>query len=53
MSGDWDYLLRIVAIDVPDYERFLMEILLEHPAVGGASSHFALSMTKYATALPV
>lgn len=53
MSGDWDYLLRIVAIDVPDYERFLREILLEHPAVGGASSHFALSMTKYATALPL
>ncbi len=42
MSGDWDYLLRIVAQDVTDYERFLMTILLEHPAVGGASSHFAL-----------
>jgi DNA-binding Lrp family transcriptional regulator len=53
MSGDWDYLLRIVATDVADYERFLMQILLEHPAVGGASSHFALSMTKYSTALPL
>jgi DNA-binding Lrp family transcriptional regulator len=53
MSGDWDYLLRIVAIDVPDYERFLMNVLLEHPSVGGASSHFALSLTKYTTALPV
>ena len=53
MSGDWDYLLRIVVADVSDYERFLMNILLEHPAVGGASSHFALSMTKYTTALPL
>lgn len=53
MSGDWDYLLRVVAADVSGYERFLMDVLLEHPAVGGASSHFALSMTKYATALPV
>jgi Lrp/AsnC family transcriptional regulator len=53
MSGDWDYLLRIVAIDVSDYERFLMHVLLEHPSVGGASSHFALSMTKYSTALPL
>jgi len=53
MSGDWDYLLRIVAVDVSDYERFLMNILLEHPSVGGASSHFALSMTKYSTALPL
>ncbi|KQM54479.1 AsnC family transcriptional regulator [Sphingomonas sp. Leaf208] len=53
MSGDWDYLLRIVAIDVSDYEHFLMNTLLEHPSVGGASSHFALSLTKYTTALPL
>jgi Lrp/AsnC family transcriptional regulator len=53
MSGDWDYLLRIVAADVSGYERFLMNILLEHPSVGGASSHFALSLTKYTTALPL
>lgn len=53
MSGEWDYLLRIVAADVADYERFLMRVLLEHPSVGAASSHFALSQTKYTTALPV
>lgn len=53
MSGDWDYLLRIVAADVADYERFLMRTLLEHPAVGAASSHFALSLTKFTTAIPV
>ncbi|MCP3732719.1 Lrp/AsnC family transcriptional regulator [Sphingomonas sp. MG17] len=53
MSGDWDYLLRIVAIDVADYNAFLMGRLLNHPSVDGGSSHFALSMTKYTTALPV
>lgn len=53
MSGDWDYLLRIVVADVDDYNRFLMQTLLAHPSVAGASSHFALSMTKYTTALPV
>ncbi len=53
MSGDWDYLLRIVARDVSNYEQFLMHVLLEHPSVGSASSHFALSMTKYTTALPL
>lgn len=53
MSGDWDYLLRVVVADVEDYERFLMRVLLEHPSVGGASSHFALSLTKYTTALPI
>ena len=53
MSGDWDYLLRVVAGGVSEYERFLMHILLDHPSVGGASSHFALSLTKYSTAVPV
>lgn len=53
MSGDWDYLLRVVVSGVADYEQFLMRVLLEHPAVGGASSHFALSQTKYTTALPI
>ncbi|MCW4460902.1 Lrp/AsnC family transcriptional regulator [Sphingomonas sp. BT-65] len=53
MSGDWDYLLRIVVADVADYNDFLMQTLLAHSSVAGASSHFALSMTKYTTALPV
>lgn len=53
MSGDWDYLLRIVARDVADYEAFLMRTLLDHPAVASASSHFALSLTKHITALPL
>lgn len=53
MSGEWDYLMRVVASDVADYEHFLMRNLLKHPSVGGASSHFALSVTKFTTVLPV
>ncbi len=53
MSGEWDYLLRVVVADVSDYEHFLMRTLLDHPSVGGASSHFALSLTKYTTVVPV
>ena len=53
ISGDWDYLMRVVAADVSDYERFLVRILLKHRSVRSASSHFALSVTKYKTALPV
>lgn len=53
ISGDWDYLMRIVASDVAGYEHFLMRILLKHPSIASASSHFALSITKYQTALPV
>ena len=53
MSGEWDFLLRVVVSDVEAYNRFLMHALLAHPAVAQASSHFALAMTKYTTALPV
>jgi Lrp/AsnC family transcriptional regulator len=53
MSGEWDYLLRVVVADVAGYEYFLMRILLEHPSVGSAASHFALSQKKYTTSLPV
>jgi Lrp/AsnC family transcriptional regulator len=53
MSGDWDYLLRVVVADVAGYNDFLMRSLLGHPAVAGASSHFALQQTKYTTALPL
>jgi len=53
MSGEWDYLVRVVVHDVADYERFLMGELLRHPTVATASSHFALSQVKYTTAVPV
>src|SRR5690349_1406346 len=33
MSGEWDYLMRIVVADVADYERFLSRELLNHPNV--------------------
>lgn len=53
MSGDWDFLLKIVASDVADYNSFLMDKLLRHPTVAGASSHFALETLKYTTQLPL
>jgi Lrp/AsnC family transcriptional regulator len=53
MSGEWDYLLRVVVADVAGYERFLMRDLLAHPRVATASSHFALGQVKYTTALPI
>ncbi|WP_374469954.1 Lrp/AsnC family transcriptional regulator [Phenylobacterium sp.] len=53
MSGEWDYLMRIVVPDVAGYERFLMRELLAHPNVDTSASHFALSQVKYTTAVPV
>lgn len=53
MSGEWDYQVRVVATDVGDYEAFLMHVLLRNEAVAGASSHFALRVVKYQTAIPL
>lgn len=53
MSGDWDYLLRILVADVEDYNRFLMRTVLRHPSVATGSTHFALAQVKYTTAVPV
>jgi DNA-binding Lrp family transcriptional regulator len=53
MSGEWDYLIRVVVADVRDYERLLMHGILTHEAVANSSSHFALKRVKYTTELPV
>ncbi|MGB0632556.1 MAG: Lrp/AsnC family transcriptional regulator [Alphaproteobacteria bacterium] len=53
MTGDSDYLLRIVVPDVSDYEIFLKDHLTRVPGVASIKSSFALNRVKYETALPL
>lgn len=53
LSGDRDFLLRIVVGDVSDYERLLKTRLVHLPGVASVSSTFALKQVKYTTVLPV
>jgi Lrp/AsnC family transcriptional regulator len=53
MSGEMDFLLRIVTRDIESYERFLRETLLQMPSVQEVHSHIALSQVKRTTALPL
>ena len=53
MSGDSDYLMRIVARSIEDYERFLKKVLLHLPGVTSVNSSFALKPVKVTTDLPV
>ena len=53
MTGDADYLLRVVVADLGAYERFLMDHLTRIPVVANIRSSFALKQVKYRTALPV
>ena len=53
MTGDSDYLLRVVVPDVAAYERFLKDALTRIEGVVGIKSSFALREVKYSTALPL
>jgi Lrp/AsnC family transcriptional regulator len=53
MTGDADFVLRIVMPSVADYEVFLKKTLLHLPGVGSVNSSFALKCVKLTTALPI
>ncbi|MDQ1901593.1 Lrp/AsnC family transcriptional regulator [Paracoccus sp. WLY502] len=53
ISGDWDYLLHIVARDMKDYERVLMRGILNHDAIANSSSKFVLRRIKFQTSIPL
>jgi len=53
MTGDADYLLRVVVPDVSAYERFLKDSLTRIEGVAGIKSSFALKQVKYSTVLPL
>jgi DNA-binding Lrp family transcriptional regulator len=53
MTGDSDFLLRVVVPDVEAYERFLQETLTRIEGVARIKSSFALKQLKYSTALPL
>ena len=53
MTGDADYLLRVVVPDLVAFRRFLMDHLTRIPGVSNIRSSFALKQVKYLTALPL
>lgn len=53
MTGDEDYLLRVVVPDLAHYERFLKTYLTRITGVANIRSSFALNQVSYSTALPL
>lgn len=53
MSGEFDYLLRVVVSNVRQYEKTVKGKLLKLPHVGVMNSHFALSEIKNTSELPI
>src|ERR1700690_3506004 len=53
MTGNRDYLLRVVAADLSSYEAFLKNKLTRLDGIASIESSFALSQGEYSIALPV
>ena len=53
MTGDSDYMLRVLVADVPAVQRFIVERLSKVPGVSSIRSSFALKQVKFNTALPL
>ena len=52
MSGDVDYLMRVVVADIKAYDAFYKR-LIRHADIADVSSSFAMERIKYTTALPL
>jgi Lrp/AsnC family leucine-responsive transcriptional regulator len=53
MTGNRDYLLRVVVADLSSYEEFIKKKLTRLDGIASIESSFALSQVKYTIALPV
>jgi Lrp/AsnC family leucine-responsive transcriptional regulator len=53
MTGQRDYLMRVVCADLPAYERFLKEKLTRLDGIASIESSFALAQVKHTNVLPI
>lgn len=53
MTGDADYLLRVLVPDIKALEVFILQHLTTTPGVANIRSSFALKQVRYKTALPL
>lgn len=53
MTGEMDYLLRVMVTDLQHFSRFVMDKVLKQPGVLDVKSSFALEGVKRTTILPV
>ncbi|MFN4146769.1 MAG: Lrp/AsnC family transcriptional regulator [Runella sp.] len=53
ISGGYDFMLKVVVNDMPEYQRFLMDKLGALDMIGNTHSIFVMSEIKHETALKV
>lgn len=53
MTGTYDYLLKVVARDITDYERFLMDDLTQLDCVGKVETSISMRTVKSSGVFPI
>ncbi|MEO6322983.1 MAG: Lrp/AsnC family transcriptional regulator [Polaromonas sp.] len=53
LTGDMDYLLRLLVRDMAHYSTFIMDTLLKHPSVQDCKTSFVMDRVKSTTAVPL
>ncbi|MGL5002205.1 MAG: Lrp/AsnC ligand binding domain-containing protein, partial [Casimicrobium sp.] len=53
MTGDSDYLIRVVIADIQALEKFILEQLTPIPGIEKIRTSFTLKQVRYKTALPL
>ena len=53
VSGDSDFLIKLVVKDIDMYNQFILNKLAVIPNIGKVESRFSLSERKYSTVIPV
>lgn len=53
LFGEWDFQLTVVARDVEDYQRFVLDKLAKLPGIGAYRSTLIMRVVKQTTVLPV
>jgi Lrp/AsnC family leucine-responsive transcriptional regulator len=53
ITGNWDYLLKIISHDVASYRDFVIDSLLEFPGINKIETNIVLSTDKQSFYLPI
>jgi len=53
ITGNWDYLLKIVSHDIASYRDFIIDSLLEFPGINKIETNIVLSTDKQSFYLPI
>lgn len=53
LTGEMDFLLRVVVADMAHYSRFILDTLLKHPSVQDCKTSFVLDRVKTTTVMPL